>query len=453
MLLQYCDGCNLRIEPGGAVSVGEHTYCRACAQKHAAPQAAPGSSGTRGIVRPPSVQRGSPGGGARETGALPGLRRATPGTGILRRSPTAEVPAPPRAPSSRTTGSAAPVGAAARHAAAPDSAKTLTWVLAGAGALLAILGVVLITRGSGKAKADGKDKGGASAAPAVATADPKPSGGSPTPTGTAKPAATATGTPTKVANATPPEPPKTDDAPAKPRSGLFGMGAADDMDDIRESSARRQIDKIREMEKSGAGNVFDIRYLLELLVNSRRSTKAGREAAEWLAKLPPIDGRPADTPGATQAGLWMRSFEKGDDDIGLEGINFANYKSIASRAAANIDYGHKSALGGLADGRQDHIVLSFTGFVETPRDGKYKFSLRSDDGSALYIGNLLIINNGGAHPMQESEAEIALKAGKHRFRVDFWQGAGDAGLIVAWSGPELNKETIPAAAFSYVPGQ
>jgi len=99
-----------------------------------------------------------------------------------------------------------------------------------------------------------------------------------------------------------------------------------------------------------------------------------------------------------------------------------------------------------AGDRQDHFGLMFRGYVEVPLDGKYAFYLSSDDGSRLWIGEQVIVDNDGLHGEAEKSGVIFLKAGKHPIRVAFFQGTGGRALTVSYEGPGLEKQEIPMSA-------
>ncbi len=88
---------------------------------------------------------------------------------------------------------------------------------------------------------------------------------------------------------------------------------------------------------------------------------------------------------------------------------------------------------------------TFEGYFQAPADGIYEFSLNSDDGSRLWIGSSLLVDNNGNHPMQERSAKIGLKAGLHPLRIAYYQGGGGFGLEAYVSGPGLNKAQIAAS--------
>jgi len=102
--------------------------------------------------------------------------------------------------------------------------------------------------------------------------------------------------------------------------------------------------------------------------------------------------------------------------------------------------------------RSDNIGAVFTGYVNIPTTNLYQFHLNSDDGSKLYLGGVLVLNNDGLHGMVEkSTALLGLRAGTHAVRVEFFEGGGGAGLIASLSGTDLPKAPIPAPMWSFSP--
>jgi alpha-mannosidase len=97
--------------------------------------------------------------------------------------------------------------------------------------------------------------------------------------------------------------------------------------------------------------------------------------------------------------------------------------------------------------RKEDYGLRFTGYVNIPRDGMYQFILDSDDGSALYVCDSLLIDNDGVHGGGEVSGEIALKAGFQPIKVLMFQAKGGQGLALSLKGPEFEKMVIPASMF------
>jgi len=93
----------------------------------------------------------------------------------------------------------------------------------------------------------------------------------------------------------------------------------------------------------------------------------------------------------------------------------------------------------------DNYAFSFQGYLNIPTDGLYDFQLNSDDGSNLLIGNSMVVDNDGSHPVQEVHGSIGLKAGKHSIAVNYFQQSGPAVLEVSYSSAGFAKMPIPAS--------
>ena len=87
--------------------------------------------------------------------------------------------------------------------------------------------------------------------------------------------------------------------------------------------------------------------------------------------------------------------------------------------------------------REDRFAYCWRGFVEVPADGAYRFYVRSDDGSRLWIGETLVVDNDGLHSAREADGVVALAAGRHPLTVAMFEATGGFDLEVSWSGPGL----------------
>ncbi len=102
---------------------------------------------------------------------------------------------------------------------------------------------------------------------------------------------------------------------------------------------------------------------------------------------------------------------------------------------------------------RDGFALRFTGLIHIDRKGRYTFYTRSDDGSRLYIGDELVVNNDGLHGMSEKNGTIQLSPGFHPITVTYFDNGGGDGLVVSWSRRGMRKGRIPAEKLSVSGGQ
>jgi len=92
------------------------------------------------------------------------------------------------------------------------------------------------------------------------------------------------------------------------------------------------------------------------------------------------------------------------------------------------------------------FALKFAGYVRVPADGVYNFYVASDDGSRLWIGDELVVDNDGLHGTVERGGFIALKAGLHPITVGYFDAGGGKALSVSYDGPNLPRQAIPPSA-------
>src|SRR5439155_23157323 len=95
--------------------------------------------------------------------------------------------------------------------------------------------------------------------------------------------------------------------------------------------------------------------------------------------------------------------------------------------------------------RPTQYGMQWIGYVFPPAPATYTFYTSSDDGSKLYVGGQLVVNNDGLHSAQERSGTIILDQGWHAIKVGYIQGGGNGSLLVSYSSPSLAKQAIPDA--------
>ena len=93
----------------------------------------------------------------------------------------------------------------------------------------------------------------------------------------------------------------------------------------------------------------------------------------------------------------------------------------------------------------EYFGFRYEGYISISRDGVYTFYTVSDDGSRLYIGEKLVVDNDGLHGESEAKGVIALAAGFHPIRVTFFEKTGGDMLEVSYMGPGMERQVIPPA--------
>ncbi len=94
---------------------------------------------------------------------------------------------------------------------------------------------------------------------------------------------------------------------------------------------------------------------------------------------------------------------------------------------------------------KDFFYIRWTGKIRIPAEGAYTFYLESDDGSRMFIDGKQVLDNGGAHAMEEVAGGMNLTAGDHALKVEFFEKDVDAGCKLRWKGPNIEKQIVPAS--------
>ncbi len=92
--------------------------------------------------------------------------------------------------------------------------------------------------------------------------------------------------------------------------------------------------------------------------------------------------------------------------------------------------------------RDGDVAVVFEGVLTIATPGTYHFSLASDDGSKLYIGERAVVDNDGDHGVITARGSISLEAGRHPIRVEWFNGGGGAWLGAYFEGPGIPRQFI-----------
>lgn len=127
---------------------------------------------------------------------------------------------------------------------------------------------------------------------------------------------------------------------------------------------------------------------------------------------------------------------------------FSTLTPFASDTLATINQASTSSplfTSGLAT----NLGAVFTGYLDIPALDLYTLAINSDDGSKLYLGSTLLINNDGSHGMVQKSALIGLKPGRHAVRLEYFQGGGPGGLIASSASFGGALGVIPASMWRH----
>ncbi len=131
----------------------------------------------------------------------------------------------------------------------------------------------------------------------------------------------------------------------------------------------------------------------------------------------------------------------------VSGINYAYYEGTWDNlpnfdALTPEDTGITSAITLDNAASADYFGFTFDGYINVSTDGEYTFYTKSDDGSALWIGNDQVVDNDGLHGSVEKSGTICLEAGYHKIEVAYFEKTGGNSLTVSYAGPGISKTTL-----------
>lgn len=98
--------------------------------------------------------------------------------------------------------------------------------------------------------------------------------------------------------------------------------------------------------------------------------------------------------------------------------------------------------------RGNDVALKFDGFFRVETEGNYTFHTHSDDGSKLWLGGKLVVNNDGIHPPATKSGKIKLAKGMHKLTVAVFNAGGGFELSVDVEGPGIGRQ--PAGSLVYL---
>ena len=167
-------------------------------------------------------------------------------------------------------------------------------------------------------------------------------------------------------------------------------------------------------------------------VGGERATEIVEQQFTKVEPLPPVEPV-ANNQGLRFAKLSMVEWTKIPDD----------------RNALVVDTWGTTAAVALPKNPGEHVALRYQGFLDVGDDELYRFALSSDDGSKLWIGGQLVVDNDGLHGSIEKRGAIALGAGLHAIEVVWFNATGGAELELRWAAPGQAFVEVPKAALRH----
>jgi len=224
-----------------------------------------------------------------------------------------------------------------------------------------------------------------------------------------------------------------------------------------------------------SGGLFDIRAVFEvgtarrfgLLIDGREAFSYDAAGGTFMGHpLKPVDGKVSvqmliDRPivetfvndgrmiitehRRSNGGSHMDIYTSGDAKT--RGVNYAYYEGDWDRlpdfdALTPVKTGNVDYFDIEPRNRDEMFGFKFEGFVRIREKGKYSFVTVSDDGSRLYIGDKLVVDNDGLHANRRWHGDIEIDEGMHPVTVVYFEKGGGESLSVGYVAPGQDSRAI-----------
>jgi PKD repeat protein len=93
-------------------------------------------------------------------------------------------------------------------------------------------------------------------------------------------------------------------------------------------------------------------------------------------------------------------------------------------------------------GQTESFSVNWDGYLRVNRSDTYTFTLRSDDGSWLWIDEAQVIDNGGLHSATNVSGAIALDPGYHHIVVRMYEHTGSAVARLIYVSPNVTRQYV-----------
>lgn len=91
----------------------------------------------------------------------------------------------------------------------------------------------------------------------------------------------------------------------------------------------------------------------------------------------------------------------------------------------------------------DSMAFEFNSWIQIPETGIYNFYTYSDDGSLLFIDDVLVVDNDGSHSLRRKDGKIALEKGFHALKILYFDNYMGELLEVGFSGKNIRENILP----------
>ncbi|QZT36847.1 metallophosphoesterase [Halosquirtibacter xylanolyticus] len=154
---------------------------------------------------------------------------------------------------------------------------------------------------------------------------------------------------------------------------------------------------------------------------------------------------PSGMPSITDTTEVLSSMNPGDV---VNGIYYRYYEGQFENVSS-IDSGQLKGKGVLPNFGIDKALVKdyygfvFEGWIKIPHRAFYRFYTYTDDGSVLTIDDCVVVNNDGAHGVVRRDGLVALDAGYHKIRLEYFESYMGQKLDVGMSSVYSSEMVIP----------
>ena len=199
------------------------------------------------------------------------------------------------------------------------------------------------------------------------------------------------------------------------------------------------------MADSSAGRLRALPIVLALV-----ALIAAMVAAPPAHAAPKAQGGTA-APTSTSPGLRGDYYTATGGGTGSTDWTFGSYKNTV--VDPNIYFDDLTGRLAQLTGSSVNAAIRWTGNIDVPTTGTYTFNWYGDNGLRLYIDGTAVIDHWINDWNVNVPGSVALTAGRHSFKAEYFQGDGGAFAHLTWATPGQQDQTrIPDSAFTLPDG-
>lgn len=170
---------------------------------------------------------------------------------------------------------------------------------------------------------------------------------------------------------------------------------------------------------------------------------AGFHNFELMAQVIPAQPLPSvdwlDPTGRSEPIQSQHYFSASALPFGLVGIYYPNNNWTGQPVLVRRDIIIAST-----DSLPSPYSVVWSGFLRVENGGQLVLGTTSDDGSFVYINDLLVVDNGGFHGAEYKEGSVTLEPGLYPIRIKFFQDGGSHAFELLWTLPNGGgRQAVP----------